>query len=93
MELKLIIRYFVVLLFVFLLANFGTVLKNGQFYRRTVPDYWTIRIVSVHVSAPYIITGRTDSLKTFVFRLCGICDEKLKGYAVKDTRVLTILLD
>jgi hypothetical protein len=38
-------------------------------------NLWTSRAVSFHVSAPYVMTGRTHWLKTFVFGLCGIDDE------------------
>jgi hypothetical protein len=34
--------------------------------------------VSVHVSAPYVMTGRTHWLKTLVLRLCAIDDENTR---------------
>jgi hypothetical protein len=46
--------------------------------RSATLNLWTSRVVSVHVPASYIMTGRTHWLKNFVFRLCGIDDEKTR---------------
>ncbi|KAJ0171633.1 hypothetical protein K1T71_013183 [Dendrolimus kikuchii] len=64
-------------------------------------NLWTSPAVSVHVSAPYVMMGRTHCSKTFVFKHCGMVDEKtspchllsslLVAYDVRQSDVMTCI--